>query len=90
MSRISISRLDSGLYQVQIYDYDETNTTHKVIVSNDYLSKFGINEDDEEGTVDLLKRSFIFLLKHEPKESILKQFTLSQIEDYFPNYPVDI
>ena len=39
---------------------------------------------------DLVKRSFEFLLEREPKESILRQFTLPMISRYFPEYPAEI
>lgn len=39
---------------------------------------------------ELVRRSFEFLLKNEPKESILRQFNLREIENYFPNYRNEI
>ena len=39
---------------------------------------------------ELVKRSFEFLLEREPKESILRQFTLPAIGRYFPEYPAEI
>ena len=36
--------------------------------------------------VDLVRRSFEFLLEREPKESILRTFDLTVIGRYFPNY----
>lgn len=39
---------------------------------------------------ELIRRSFEFLLKNEPKESILRRFNLKDIEHYFPNYPNEI
>ena len=35
---------------------------------------------------DLVEKSFIFLLEHEPKESILRKFDLTIISRYFPAY----
>ncbi|MFB6356546.1 MAG: hypothetical protein ABEJ65_08520 [bacterium] len=35
---------------------------------------------------DLVEASFEFLLDREPKESILRQFDIMTIEQYFPNY----
>lgn len=34
----------------------------------------------------LIKKSFQFLLKKEPKEAILKKFNLKIISSYFPDY----
>ena len=36
--------------------------------------------------VDLVRRSFAFLLEREPKESILRSFDLPVIGRYFPDY----
>jgi hypothetical protein len=36
---------------------------------------------------DLLRRSIEFLLDREPNTSILREFDLSSIERYFPEYP---
>lgn len=35
---------------------------------------------------ELVKRSFDFLLRREPKESILREFNLREISRYFPEY----
>ncbi|MFH0951688.1 MAG: hypothetical protein V1838_00675 [Patescibacteria group bacterium] len=35
---------------------------------------------------ELIKRSFLFLLEREPKESILSSFNLRVISQYFPEY----
>lgn len=35
---------------------------------------------------ELVRKSFEFLLQHEPKESILQEFELPVIQKYFPEY----
>jgi len=40
--------------------------------------------------VDLVRRSFEFLLAREPKESILSSFELPVIARYFPEYEREI
>ena len=40
--------------------------------------------------VDLIYKSFIFLLQKESKESILAKFNLKQISDYFSDYEKEI
>ena len=35
---------------------------------------------------DFVKKSFVFLLEREPKESILSKFDLRKIQQYFPEY----
>lgn len=39
---------------------------------------------------DLVRRSFDFLLRREPKESILASFELTVISRYFPDYETEI
>jgi hypothetical protein len=39
---------------------------------------------------DLVRRSFEFLLRREPKESILESFDLTVISRYFPDYETEI
>jgi hypothetical protein len=38
----------------------------------------------------LVEASFAFLLEREPRESILREFDLSVIERYFPEYEAEI
>jgi hypothetical protein len=37
-----------------------------------------------------VRASFVFLLEHEPKESILSEFHLTLIGRYFPDYEREI
>lgn len=39
---------------------------------------------------ELVEKSFRFLLDREPKESILKQFNITDISKYFPEYENEI
>lgn len=59
----------------------QTQTTHVVRVSRAEQERYG------DGDVkDLVRRSFEFLLEREPNTSILRDFDLSTIERYFPEY----
>jgi hypothetical protein len=58
-----------------------TTTTHRVRVSRAERERYG--GDD---VADLVKRSFEFLLAREENTSILREFDLSTIERYFPEY----
>jgi hypothetical protein len=42
------------------------------------------------GSEDFVKKSFEFLLKREDKNSILKEFNIKQISEYFPEYEAEI
>jgi hypothetical protein len=55
---------------------------HAVAVSAAELDRWGRGRTAEELVAD----SFRFLLDREPKESILREFKLSVITRYFPDY----
>lgn len=61
----------------------EDEIEYSVWVEKKYWQKLtGEGYEPEE----LVRKSFEFLLQREPKESILKEFALRQISDYFPEY----
>jgi hypothetical protein len=57
-------------------------TTHRVRVSAAERERYGGGD-----VADLVKRSFEFLVAREANSSILREFDLSTIERYFPEYP---
>lgn len=59
-----------------------SGTRHTVQVRRDDLDRWARGGSAEE----LVRRSFEFLLEREPKESILRQFELSVIQRYFPEF----
>jgi hypothetical protein len=59
-----------------------SSTHHTVEVSAAELVRWGRGRSAE----DLVRDSFRFLLEREPKEAILKEFDLSVIRRYFPDY----
>jgi hypothetical protein len=62
---------------------DATGTSHHLVrVSGKDLDRWGRGRSAEE----LVRDSFAFLLEREPKESILREFDLSVIRRYFPDY----
>lgn len=89
---IKIAKLESdsvNRYEV-VVEEGSGRSRHVVDVPAEYVSKLGVDNNDNLAVENLLHRSFVFLLKREPKESILKQFALNQIEDYFSEYPIAI
>ena len=62
-------------------------TRHAVIVRSADLAR--LDPAAVEPT-DLVRRSFEFLLRHEPKEAILASFDLMVISRYFPDYELEI
>jgi hypothetical protein len=66
---------------------DRSETRHCVRVSRANLTRLAPGASDP---VSLVEASFAFLLEHEPKESILRDFDLSVIARYFPDYEREI
>jgi hypothetical protein len=60
-------------------------TTHRVRISRSERERYGGGD-----VADLVKRSFEFMLAREPNTSILREFDLSTIEQYFPEYAREI
>jgi hypothetical protein len=70
-------------YRCRVDVSDATGASqHRVRVSRKNLDRWGRGRSAE----DLVRDSFAFLLEREPKESILKEFDLSVIQRYFPDY----
>jgi hypothetical protein len=72
---------DGQRCEVVVVDGGST-THHAVEVSTAELERWGRGRSAE----DLVRESFRFLLDREPKESILREFKLSVISRYFPDY----
>jgi hypothetical protein len=80
--RIAVSVRQSGDGHVaEVTVTDRETTAHRVRVSGEERERYGGGD-----VADLVKRSFEFLLAREPNSSILREFDLSMIERYFPEY----
>ena len=73
---------DGWLCEV-IVGQDDARTTHEVTVSQSDLEQLAPAATEPTA---LVRESFEFLLEREPRESILRRFTLPDIEFYFPDY----
>lgn len=58
-------------------------TTHRVTAPEQYVRSL---TGGRATVVELLRKSFEFLLEREPNTSILRTFELSVIQQYFPEY----
>ena len=74
---------DGWTASVVVTDPDGASSRHEVTVTRAVLDRLAPGADDP---VDLVRRSFEFLLEREPKESILRSFELPEIGRYFPDY----
>ena len=74
---------DGKGYRCAVEVSDATGTSHHVVrVSPKDFERWSRERSAEELVAD----SFGFLLGREPKESILREFDLSVIQRYFPDY----
>jgi hypothetical protein len=85
MAEINIIEIDTNTFQVTVAA--QTTTTHKVSVQPEYAQKLTAGKIS---TVELVKKSFEFLLARESNNSILRSFDLSVIARYFPEYEAAI
>ena len=96
MVRISVSTLppsddnSSWRYHVEITESDGSGskTTHQVVIGKDYY--MNLTERGRTSPEEFIKKSFEFLLDRESRDSILQQFDIAQINDYFPEYETEI
>lgn len=80
MAKVTVTRGDDSTFEVVV---EGTVTTwHTVTVGPSYAAKLA----GEVPVETLVRRSFDFLLEREPNTSILRQFDLSLIGRYFPEY----
>ncbi len=75
-----------GRFQVTVTE-GGSRTNHSVSLKAAYYEKLTGRKIPEEM---LIEQSFRFLIEREPKESILREFDLSVISRYFPNYESEI
>ena len=71
---------------VQVND-DNSSTEHLVTIP---LTTYSRLTGEQYPVEQLVTKSFEFLLKKEPKESILSEFTLDVIGDYFSDWEQEI
>lgn len=85
MADVRVKEVATNSYEVTVTE-DGSSTTHHVSVDPDDFKGLA---GDPSGA-HLVEASFRFLLDREPKESILRDFELSVISRYFPEYPQKI
>ena len=62
-------------------------STHRVTVPEDLVAELRLPEEDLEGVV---RASFVFLLEREPASSIMPEFSLDVIPNYFPEFKEEL
>ena len=82
---IKVIKINESIFEVIVSK--NTATKHKVKLSNKVYQGLCNSKISE---IDLIIKSFEFLLERESNESILREFNLEIIETYFPEYPISI
>ena len=80
----------SWRYEVEVTESDGSGsqTTHQVTMDKDYY--MDLTERGRTIPEEFIKKSFEFLLERESKDLILREFSISQINDFFPEYEKEI
>ncbi len=77
---------DGWQFSVEVGNPPSSKEYSVTVNNNDFQRLTGGNVDPSE----LVKKSFEFLLARESKESILRQFNIKIISNYFPEYEKEI
>ena len=78
-----ISKIDDEIFEVTLTK--DSTTIHRITLSSKFYKKLSNSKISE---IKLIKKTFEFLLERESNESILREFNLEMIENYFPEYPL--
>ena len=78
-----ISKRDDEIFEVTLTK--DSTTIHRITLSSKFYKKLSNSKISE---IELIKKTFEFLLERESNESILREFNLEMIENYFPEYPL--
>jgi hypothetical protein len=80
--KIEVEKFDASHFRVRVVE-GASETSHQVTLNPKDCARLAGGADEPE---ELIRKSFLFLLEREPKESILARFDLSVISRYFPEY----
>ena len=80
---MTISVTAKGQDTFEVVVITQSTTTHSVTVTDAIHTKLTNGKISKE---ILLEKSFEFLLEREPNTSILSQFKIEMISQYFPDY----
>jgi len=80
-----ITKIDNNNFEVTVTA--AIATTHRVTIDDDYYNRLTEGRVTKE---QLVAEAFKFLLNRESNSSILSEFTLQTIEQYFPEFPSEM
>ena len=79
MATIQVEKLAEGDFHVRVIE-GGSESSHRVRLRSEQYDALAAGKVEP---AELVRRSFEFLLEHEPKESILARFDLQDIGRYF-------
>ncbi|MGH9068061.1 MAG: hypothetical protein ACRD0J_11340 [Acidimicrobiales bacterium] len=82
MSDVTITGLGAGRFGVRVVEGTLT-TDHEVTVPGSLIDDLGLAGADQG---EIVRQTFLFLLEREPATSILRSFSLDQVQGYFGDY----
>jgi hypothetical protein len=80
---INIVEVDKNNFEVRINSKEKT--FHKVYFSDNFFKNYNKKFKSKKS---IIYESFKFLLEREQNTSILKNFNIKVIKDYFPDYEI--
>lgn len=86
MADIEVTPLGGGTFRVRVVQ-GTGSTSHTVTVPPSLMEDLDVGEVVPERVV---RESFAFLLEREPAGSILSEFSLDQIAQYFPEFEEEL
>ncbi len=89
---IEVKRVDETNFVVNVRE-GKSQTEHRVSFDDEYYESLTAGKREETREISketVIEKSFEFLLKREPKESILSSFDMRVIKRYFPEYEKEI
>jgi hypothetical protein len=87
MPDLDIRAAGAHRYDATVTAEDGTPTEHTVHVPPELLVELGVTEAQEPL---LVRASLLYLLERESASSVLADFSLGDIAQYFPGYPTEI
>ena len=85
MTKIDVMEVNTNIFHVTVSA--NRSTEHDVTVQPEYALQLC---NDSMSKLELVKKSFEFLLERESNTSILRKFDLHVINQYFPDYESEI
>jgi len=87
MAQVTVTPNGPSSWRVDVAGDDGRTTSHLASVPAGLLVDLGLEPHREE---ELVRESFRFLLAREPATSIMSEFSLDVIGQYFPEYREEI